>query len=256
MTDSAFFVPDGDAFIATAYTRGPWSEHHQHGGPAAALLAATFERAMAPLALTRMTIEILRPIPIGRVEIEVDEIKPGARTRLSCASMRVDGEEVCRANGLAIRTKDLAIPRASAPSIAGPETGEAVEFPFVLHPVGYHSAMELRVTEGRIGLGHASAWMRMRIPLVLGRPISPVSRVAIAADCGNGISARLDWRTWLFINPDLTIHLHRPPCSEWVGLQSITETEPHGIGLAVSVLHDEDGPIGRGLQSLYLDAHR
>ena len=37
-------------------------------------------------------------------------------------------------------------------------------------------------------------------------------------------------------------------------LEAITETEPHGIGLAATVLHDEEGPIGRGAQSLYLDA--
>jgi len=28
-----FFVPDGDGFVATVSTRGPWSPTHQHGGP-------------------------------------------------------------------------------------------------------------------------------------------------------------------------------------------------------------------------------
>jgi hypothetical protein len=257
-TPPAFFVPDGpsdaEAFVATPSTRGPWSEHHQHGGPGAALLAAAFEQAAAPLALARMTLEILRPIPIGRVTLEVGEVKPGARTRLYAGSLHVDGQEVCRASCLAIRTKDLPIPRATAPSIARPEDAAPYEFPFFMQPVGYHTAMELRMAEGGIGHGHAKAWLRMRIPLVLGRPTSPVSRVAIAADSGNGVSARLDWRRWLFINPDLTIYLHRPPAGQWVGLEAITETEPHGIGLAATVLHDEDGPIGRGMQSLFIDA--
>lgn len=258
MTLPAFFVPDGLAgatgFVATENTRGPWSEQHQHGGPGSALLAAAFEQAAAPMLVARMTIEILRPIPIGRVEVEVGEVKPGARTRLFGGTLRVDGQEVCRASCLAIRTKDLAIARATAPAMARPEQAAPYEFPFFMQPVGYHSAMELRVAEGGIGHGYAKAWLRMRVPLVLGRPTSPLSRVAIAADSGNGVSARLDWRKWLFINPDLTIHLHRPPAGEWVGLETITEVEPHGIGLAATVLHDEDGPIGRGMQSLYLDA--
>lgn len=258
MTPPAFFVPDGppgaEAFVATENTRGPWSEQHQHGGPGSALLAAAFEQAAAPLSVARITIEILRPIPIGRVEVEVGEVKPGTRTRLFQGTLRVDGQEVCRASCLAIRTKDLAIARAVAPAMPLPEAAAPYEFPFFMQPVGYHSAMELRVAEGGIGHGYAKAWLRMRIPLVLGRPTSPLSRVAIAADSGNGVSARLDWRKWLFINPDLTIHLHRPPAGEWVGLDAITEVEPHGIGLAATVLHDEDGPIGRGMQSLFLDA--
>ncbi len=256
MTEPAFFLPEGDAFVATAHTRGPWSEHHQHGGPGAALLAAAFERAVAPLSVVRMTIEILRPIPIGRVELELRESKPGARTRLHAASMRVEGEEVARASCLAIRTKALALARATAPAIPSPQAAAPTVFPFFAQPVGYHAAMELRVADGGVGHGHAQAWLRMRIPLVLGQPTSPLSRVAIAADSGNGVSARLDWREWLFINPDLTIYVHRPPVGEWVGLESITEIEPHGIGLAATVLHDDDGPIGRSMQSLYLDTHR
>lgn len=258
MTAAAFFVPDGGsdaaALVATEHTRGPWSEQHQHGGPGAALLAAAFEQAAAPMLVARMTLEILRPIPIGRVEVEVGETKPGTRTRLYQGTLRVDGQEVCRASCLAIRTKDLPLSRAVAPPMPGPEQAAPYEFPFFRQSLGYHTGMELRVAEGGIGHGHAKAWLRMRVPLVLGRPTSPLSRVAIAADSGNGVSARLDWRKWLFINPDLTIHLHRPPVGEWVGLETITEVEPHGIGLAATVLHDEDGPIGRGIQSLYLDA--
>jgi hypothetical protein len=34
-----FFVPDGEAFVTTESTRGPWSRQHQHGSPPAALLA-------------------------------------------------------------------------------------------------------------------------------------------------------------------------------------------------------------------------
>jgi hypothetical protein len=259
MTPPAFFLPDGPpgaaAFVATEHTRGPWSEDHQHGGPGAALLAAMFERAAAPLAVARLTVEILRPIPIGRVEVEVGEVKPGARTRLLAGTLRVDGQEVCRASCLAIRTKDLPLPRATACAMAGPDVAAPYTFPFFRWSVGYHTAMEMRLVEGGIGHGHAKAWLRMRFPLVLGQPTPAVSRVAIAADSGNGVSARLDWRHWVFINPELTLHLHRPAVGEWVGLEAITEIEPHGVGLAATVLHDEGGPLGRGAQSLFLDAH-
>ena len=56
-----------------------------------------------------------------------------------------------------------------------------------------------------------------------------------------------------FINPDITIYLHRLPITEWVCLEAVTRVEPHGMGLAESGLWDERGVIGRSLQSLLVD---
>jgi len=88
-------------------------------------------------------------------------------------------------------------------------------------------------------------------------PPSCSRRGAIAAAAGargrrfgNGVSASLDWRRWLFINVDLTVHLHRLPAGEWVCLDAITIAEPEGLGLSDTALYDERGPLGRALQTL------
>ena len=83
-----------------------------------------------------------------------------------------------------------------------------------------------------------------------GEPPTPLQRVVAAADFGNGLSGVLDFRTHLYINPDLTVYLHRYPRSEWVCLDSRTWIHEHGVGLAESRLWDQEGPIGRSLQSL------
>jgi len=44
----------------------------------------------------------------------------------------------------------------------------------------------------------------MRHPLLPGEAPSPLVRVLAAADSGNGVSAALDYRRWLFVNADLT----------------------------------------------------
>ena len=98
--------------------------------------------------------------------------------------------------------------------------------------------------------GPAAAWIRFRVPLVEGERPTPVQRAAAAADFGNGVSAALDWSEHAFINPDLTIHLVRPPRGEWVGLDSRTIVETDGVGLATSVLHDADGVLGHAAQAL------
>ena len=70
--------------------------------------------------------------------------------------------------------------------------------------------------------GPATVWMRMRQPLVAGEEPSPLQRTLVAADVGNGISAVLDWRRFLFINVDLTVHLERMPEGEWVCVDAVT----------------------------------
>jgi hypothetical protein len=117
--------------------------------------------------------------------------------------------------------------------------------------------MEYRFVRGGFAdPGPAVAWMRMRVPLVHGEEPTPLDRVLVAADSGNGVSAALDWSRFLFINVDLTVHLHRPPEGEWVCLDAITIPERSGIGIADTALYDERGPIGRAVQTLLIDARR
>jgi hypothetical protein len=98
--------------------------------------------------------------------------------------------------------------------------------------------------------GPATVWGRMRYPLVEGEEPSPLQRVLVVADSGNGASSELDPRAWWFINPELSVHLHREPVGEWVCLDAVTHVSDGGVGLATSVLADEQGAIGVGAQAL------
>jgi len=252
----AFFVPDGDRFVATAHTRGPWSEDHQHAGPPAALIARAFEALAGELWIARMTFELLRPIPIGALGLETTELRPGKRVRQFGASLLDGDTEVVRATALCIRQADLDLePPADVPpepAMPAPHTCDATVFPFFAAAVGYHTSMELRIGAGGVGHGHAQAWLRMRHPLVPGEAPSPLQRLAIAADSGNGVSAALDHERFVFINPDLTVYVHRLPVGEWVGLRARTLAEPNGVGLADDRLYDERGPVARACQSLLI----
>jgi hypothetical protein len=98
--------------------------------------------------------------------------------------------------------------------------------------------------------GPATVWLKMKVPLIDGEETTPLQRLLVAADAGNGVSAALDWRRYLFINVDLTVHLHRMPEGEWICLDAVTLPEHEGIGIADTRLFDERGSIGRGVQSL------
>ena len=115
------------------------------------------------------------------------------------------------------------------------------------------SAIEWRAARGSFySRGPAALWTRMRYPLVPGEEPAPLDRVLVSADSGSGASWELDFSGWLFINPEITVHLHREPAGEWICLDAQTAITPGGAGLATSALSDLDGPVGVAAQSLFI----
>jgi hypothetical protein len=249
----AVYVPEGDAFVPTELARGPWDPNAQHGGAPAALLARAIEAEAGELGVARLTYEFLRPVPLEPLAISTRLVRPGRRARLIEATLEAGGSAVCRVLGLVLARVPGAAPAVAAAGakLPPPDGVEPSPSPPGVKPMFGGDAIELRFVRGSIAEpGPAAAWLRFAVPLVEGEEPSPVQRAAAAADFGNGVSASLDWHEHLFINADLTIYLARPPRGEWVGLDSSTAVEPDGVGLAESVLHDADGPIGSAAQSL------
>ncbi len=255
--DRALFTQDGNTYYPSPLTAGPWSPDAQHGGAPAAVLAGAIESAQSEfeMLLTRVTIDLLRPVPLKPLRVETEIVRPGRRVQLVSATMHEGDQEVARALGLKIRVADLDLPFATAEErLPGPESGR----PVVLFddPGAFAAeAMEIRMLEGDFSEpGPGKAWLRLRIPLMEGRETTGVERVAAAADFGNGVSNLTgDISEWVFINPDLEVRMTRPPSGEWVYLDSSTQVHPTGTGLAHSVIGDEMGLLGVAAQSLYVD---
>jgi hypothetical protein len=252
----AFYVADGDAFVSTEWTRGPWDARAQHAGPPAALVGRAIEQ-LEPVEfqVARFTMEILRPIPIARLTVRAEPVRTGRRVQYVQAMLTSEEVEVARASAWRIRTNPEPMPATpdEAPTFAGP--ADSLELPPVPveAPESYFGAMEWRYARGTFTEpGPASVWMRMRMPLVEGEPIAPLSRVLAAADSGNGISAVLDFQSHLFINTDLSVHLFRMPEGEWVCIDAETRQDANGIGVAQSIIWDEHHRLGTGAQSLLI----
>jgi hypothetical protein len=254
----AFFLPLApDRFTATELTRGPWDPGLQHAGPPAALLGRAVERLgdRGDLQVARVTFEIVRPLPIAELRVAARPLRGGRSVERVEATLLAGEAEVMRATALRVRTADLDLPAGLVPGprLPGPDAGRSMPFFPTGQEVGYHTAMDVRFVAGSfLEPGPATVWMRMRHPLVPGEAPSPLCRVLVAADSGNGVSAALDYRRWRFINPDLTVYLMRPPAGDWVALEAAT-TAAAGVGLADTTLHDEQGPVGRAAQALFID---
>jgi hypothetical protein len=255
----AFYERGGDGeYVATGLTRGPWDPGAQHAGPPSALLGRELEAldGAEEFQVGRVTFEILRPVPIGPVRVETRVVRPGKRVQLVEAMLSGEDGELMRAAAWLLRRSELELPEGSVDEdgvAQGPEEGWTPEFFPTGQDVGYHSAMEWKAVAGAfLEPGPATVWMRMRQPLVEGEEPSALQRALVAADVGNGISAVLDWREYVFINVDLTVHFERMPAGEWVCVDAVTRPQPTGIGTAESVLSDTSGRIGRAAQSLLI----
>lgn len=122
-------------------------------------------------------------------------------------------------------------------------------------PVAFHNGgTEHRfVRELELGVGPVFDWIRVCVPLLPDQVLTPLQRVAAAADFASGISGVLPWDSHSFVNPDLTIHLFRPLRGEWVGMASATHHSSNGIGMTDTAVFDLEGRVGSSNQSLLLD---
>ncbi len=203
--------------------------------------------------MARVTFEILRPVPIAKLTCAAEVVRPGRSVELIEGALSSEGVDLIRARAWRIRTETVALEGQPPPEDPppGPEQSRARHFFPVEWDAGYHTAMEVRfLSGGYTEAGPARAWMRMRVPLVEGEEPSALDRVLVAADSGNGVSAPLDYRRYLFINADLSVALRRLPTGEWVCLDAVTYAESDGVGLSDTALLDERGMIGRATQSL------
>lgn len=251
--DAFYLALDEGRFHATGHTAGPWSPDAQHLGPPSALLVRALEHLPAAFdaSLARVAVDILGPVPTGPVTVTAGVERPGRSLELVTAELSAGGRPAASARGWRIVRSDTSAVAVGDGDPLPPVTeGMPVERP-AGWGAGYLDAMEWRWLSGGFAAdGPARVWARQRIPLVAGEEPTPLQRLFTVADSGSGASRWLDPREWYFINCELTVHLHREPAGEWIGLDAATVIGPAGTGTASTVLHDREGQLGHGAQAL------
>lgn len=273
MSDALFELigdASGDRFrvLPTGLSRGPWSPDALHGGPVGILVAEAVERHLAdsfPGAhlVTRLTLDLERPVPLAPLTVTSTLVRPGRKVQvvevLVCDE---SGSRLARASALAIRHRaaalpaDLVRPDDSPPAVADPEVpGKLGDWGFPATELAYHQdATEHRFVAGGVTTpGPVTDWIRLAVPVFPDRAPSALQRVMAAADFLNGVSWTLSGLEWIFINPDLTVTLHRLPVGDQVAVDAVTRIDPSGVGTAEADLYDTHGRIGRAVQTLLVE---
>lgn len=259
-TFSSFYVAREDgAYDATPATAGPWGAGLQHGGPPSALAVRALDALPGDgLHLARVTVDILRPVPVAPLTIATRVVRPGRRVQLVEAVVEAGGAPALRVTAWRTAPAPADVPPAGPDDAPPPRPGPQ-PFPAVPghHLDGYMRAVEWRFAEGAFDVpGPATVWARCDVPLVAGEPTSPVQRAVLLADSGNGVGTSVDRARFLSINTDLAVTLTRAPRSDWLCLRSQATITPGGTSVTETRLHDDHGPVGHATQTLLVDIHR
>lgn len=258
MIEAYFETGDGAWFVPTEYTRGPWLADACHAGPPTALLVRAMEQIVTDKRITRITVELMRPIPMLGFRVKASMAKPGRLVSVTEAELFDDDGIYARARGLHLR--ELENLPVSTAAVQAPDFARSEPGPFPIQPIhgmtAFNHSVECRYD--RVGPdgagGPTTMWMRTTVPLLGGEDPSPFQAICPLADCLNGISFNDSIDDVRFVNADLTVSVHRDPVGEWFCAGAVSQWEPSGIGLADAALFDTEGPVGRATQNLLLSA--
>jgi hypothetical protein len=250
----AIFRVDGNSVLTSPYAAGPWDPTMQHGSPPAALVtwAAEALPTRAPMRIARVTVDLMRPVPLAPLTIETEILREGRKIQLCAVRLRANGVVVVSATVLKIKLQASELPpeavveQVALPGPAQSRIEPADSSPFV-------TGMSLRAARGRLDApGPGAIWFRVDRPIVEGAAVSQAMRAMAAADFCN-TSSVLDFRQWTFLNADLTVNFARQPVGDWILLDAESWIGPDGAGLAMARLADERGYFGRAIQSLVIE---
>lgn len=254
----AIYRVDGNHVVTSPNAAGPWDSSMQHGSAPAALVvwAAEAIPTPVPMRITRVTIDLMRPVPVAPLTLQSEVLREGRKIQLCAVRLLADGVVVVGATVLKIKTQGLTLPSGVADlpvELPGPDQSRE-EKPASFSSSPFVTGISVRAARGRFGVpGPGAIWYRADRPLILGSPVSQAMRAVVAADFCNGTSAALDFREWTFINADLTVNFARQPVGEWILLDAESWIGPDGAGLAMARLADASGYFGRAVQSLVIE---
>jgi hypothetical protein len=244
-----FFRPEGDALIPQPETRGPWGQT-MHGRMLGGLVAREAQKVMdqdSDLFCSRLTIDMFRSIGLIPLTVATRSIREGRRIRVLEVSITSDGDVVGQGIAVLLRKSEqppgehrgtpawsAPTPAQIGPPVSRPTGAGGFAAPWDSWPIAGEGA-----DKGMRG----GMWMRDKLDLVQGEPLTGLVRLGLASDLASPI-ANASTEGLGFINADYTVYLAREPVGEIIGIQPVAHLSELGIAVSQSVAHDDHGPVG------------
>lgn len=236
----ASFTPDGDRLVPSPTAASPWSDEMLNGHHMGGLIGWGVQRdgADAEFQLSRMTVDMVRAVPMVPLRVETRRTRDGRRLRAVDVSVLADDVEVLRGSAVLLRRSEHPVSEPWTPppwDVPGPEQIEG--------PAGGPMSWEIRRINPWGSEGPGRVWMRETADFVAGEPLTPLLRAALMADFTNPLS-NSGPDGLAFINTDVSMYLVRDPRGEWIGMESAGHLGDEGIAFGTTWMYDQDGRIG------------
>src|SRR6186713_1963351 len=158
----AIFRVDGANVVTGPGAAGPWDPNMQHGGAPASLAVWAAEQIpmAAPMRIARVTIDLMRPVPVAPLRLETEVLREGRKIQLCAIRLYANDALTVGATVLKIKLQseplpdDVAMPTLDVPM---PEQSrvEPQSSPF-------GEGMTIRAARGRFGgPGPGAIWYRI-----------------------------------------------------------------------------------------------
>ena len=228
---TAYFVPDGDAFVPTALANGPWGatiSGHLVGG----LLGFVIDRDAGDpdLQPARLTVDLLRPAAMAPLTARTAVIRNGRRLKLIQAELVQADTVVARASALLLRRGDQPPGDVWGGAVTMPQLPEELGHPLEggsMMVWAYGRSLQTAgpsfdLTQWRHD-GPKFVWVREPNALVEGEPMTPFTRAAMAGDVASSLT-HYGTAGLQYINADYTLTLSRLPDGPDIGLAALTQS--------------------------------
>src|ERR1700743_2097795 len=108
----AVYRVDGNSVEVATTAAGPWDPRMQHGSAPAALAvwAAEAIPTPVPMRIARVTIDLMRPVPVAPLTLESEVLREGRKIQLCAIRLHAGNAVVVSANVLKIKTQALQLP--------------------------------------------------------------------------------------------------------------------------------------------------
>ena len=112
----AIYRVDGDRVVTSPNAAGPWDAGMQHGSAPAALAvwAAEAIPTAQPMRIARVTIDLMRPVPVAPLTLETEILREGRKIQLCAVRLLAEDVVVVGATVLKIKTQALTLPSEAA----------------------------------------------------------------------------------------------------------------------------------------------
>jgi len=245
MEHDAFFKRDGESFVPQPSSRGPWNPNSLHGRVIIGLIGFEHERLHGGAAWmpVRLTVDMYRLADFAPITAVTRVVRGGRRIKIVDCELLSGGRSVARgtcqfllrsenAPGKTFSPPNWNVPRPE--DLPPPPAGQFGERMWKMRNISdWFSSNGAR----------RGAWMAEIRELVEGEPLTPFTRVAVAADFTSPLANRSE-NSLGYINTDVNVYLHRLPKGEWIGFEKINHQASDGVAIGECFLYDVEGAIG------------